>query len=71
MLKGLRKKNWTLSEIYYSVHKYMKINMHEIADLPLNFFQILALDGCTHFRHQGAPVFIMMTLVFRFFFFIL
>jgi hypothetical protein len=36
--------------------------MHQNVELPLIFFQILALERCTHFRHQRAPEFITATL---------
>lgn len=36
--------------------------MHQKCRAALNFFQTLALESCTHFRHQRAPEFITATL---------
>jgi hypothetical protein len=37
--------------------------MHQKVQLSFFFFfQILALESCTHFRHQEAPEFITVTL---------
>jgi hypothetical protein len=53
--QGDLKKIGTLLKIYYSGTKY-RINIWYAPNCraTLKFFQILAVESCTHFRHQGG-----------------